>query len=308
MGRVFVTGASGFVGTAVIRELLGRGDDVAALTHRGGLKINDPRITIIKGDLFSPQALEEGMNGCEAVIHLVGIIREEPSRGTTFERIHVEGTRQVVEAATRAKIRRYIHMSAQGARAGAISTYHKTKFAAEEIVHGSTLEWTIFRPSLIHGPGGEFTQMETGWAKGNAMPFIGMPYFGAGILGRGRASKIQPVFVDDVARAFVDAMQKPAAIGRTYAIGGTEQITWPQMHQTAAEIIVGKRRMVLPIPQWYALMLTRLVPGKLLPFNRDQVLMSAEDNTVDLSEFVHDFGWEPRGFAEAMRSYVGTLK
>ncbi|HEX4794088.1 MAG TPA: NAD(P)H-binding protein [Humisphaera sp.] len=306
MGRVFVTGASGFVGTAVIRELLARGFDVAALVHRGQAKLNDPRITIVRGDLFSSDLLANGMNGCEAVIHLVGIIREDQGRGATFERIHVEGTRHVVEAATRAKVRRYIHMSAQGARAGAISSYHKTKFAAEEIVRGSTLDWTIFRPSLIHGPGGEFTQMETGWAKGTAMPFIGMPYFGAGILGRGPASKVQPIFVDDVARAFVDALQKPQTIGRTYAIGGIEQITWPQMHRIAAEIIVGKRRMVLAIPQWYALLLTRIVPRRLLPFNRDQVLMSAEDNVVDLSEFISDFGWEPRGFAEALRSYAGT--
>ena len=124
------------------------------------------------------------------------------------------------------------------------------------------------------------------------MPFIGMPYFGAGILGRGRASKIQPIFVDDVARAFVDVLQKPATIGRTYAIGGAEQITWPQMHRVAAETIVGRRRMVLAIPQWYAMLLTRIIPRRLLPFNRDQVLMSAEDNDVDLSEFVRDFGWE----------------
>src|SRR4051794_4125782 len=128
--RVFVTGGSGFVGNAVIDELLSRGYAVNALVHRGTLKGAASDVKVIKGDMFDDAALDEGMRGCEAVIHLVGIIMEKPSKGVTFERIHFGGTQSIVSATVRNGIKRYIHMSALGSRHDARSRYHKTKFAA----------------------------------------------------------------------------------------------------------------------------------------------------------------------------------
>src|SRR4029079_943824 len=122
-----------------------------------------------------------------AVIHLVGIIMERRHKRVTFERIHFEGTHSIVDAAQRNGIRRYLHMSALGTRHDAVSTYHRTKYAAEEYVRASGLDWTIFRPSLIHGPRGEFIQMEAAWARYKAPPFLFMPYFGRGFFGRGGA-------------------------------------------------------------------------------------------------------------------------
>lgn len=301
--RVFVTGGSGFVGTAVLRELLHRGHEVVALVHRSPLKVQNDRLHSVEGDLFDADRLTPVLKGCDAVIHLVGIIREQPSRGITFERMHVEATKNVIDAAARAGIRRFVHMSAVGARPDAPARYHRTKFAAESHLRASALDWTIFRPSLIHGPGGEFTQMEIGWVRGTAAPFIAMPYFGAGLLGLGRKTLVQPISSADVARAFADALQKPQSIGKTYELGGSERLTWPQMHQAASRIIRGKPRATLPIPSWYAMLLTKVLPGRLLPFNADQVLMAREDNVPDLTAFVRDFGWEPAGFAAAMRTY-----
>src|SRR5262245_22758619 len=126
--RVFVTGGSGFVGNAVIEELLSRGHGVHALSHRHELAAFGENVRIVPGNLFDAPALAQGMRGCDAVIHLVGIIMEKPSRGITFERIHVEGTRAVVDATERSGIRRYVHMSALGTRLNAVSTYHRTKF------------------------------------------------------------------------------------------------------------------------------------------------------------------------------------
>src|SRR5579859_7724196 len=117
--RVFVTGASGFVGAAVVQELISRGYGVNALARSGKLKTASAQIKVIHGDLFDRKSLEDGMSGCEAVIHLVGIIAEQPRQGITFERIHVEGTRSVVEATVRAGIRRYVQMSALGTRPNA---------------------------------------------------------------------------------------------------------------------------------------------------------------------------------------------
>jgi NADH dehydrogenase len=305
--RVFVTGGSGFVGTQVIGVLRRRGYLVHALVDRRELHKADDGVTAIRGSLFDTAAIDEGMRDCQAVIHLVGIIRERQSSGITFERIHYQGTRSVVDAAVRAGVRRYVHMSALGSRANAVSTYHRTKFMAEEYVRGSGLDWTIFRPSLIHGPGGEFMQMEARWAKGKAPPFLFMPYFGSGALGGGGAGKLQPVFVDEVARAFVDALENPKTIGEVYPLGGAEQVTWPELHRASAKAIVRRERWVRAVPVWYAKMLTHVVPPAMLPFNQDQVVMSQEGNTCDMAKFKDAFGWEPRGFGETLATYAVNL-
>src|SRR5438309_11549323 len=106
-----------------------------------------------------PYCLAQGMAGCDAVIHLVGIIREHPSIGATFERVHTKGTINVLEAAATVGARRYVHMSALGTRVGAHSRYQRTKWAAEEAVRASPIPWTIFRPSVIYGRGAGFVSM-----------------------------------------------------------------------------------------------------------------------------------------------------
>ncbi|MGE5612350.1 MAG: complex I NDUFA9 subunit family protein [Bacillota bacterium] len=305
-GRIFLTGGSGFVGSAVIDELLTRGYQVNALVHRASLAYPEDRVRSVRGDLFAPKALEEGLRDCTAVIHLVGIIREQPHQGITFERIHYQGTQAVVDAARQVGVRRYVHMSALGTRPDAVSQYHKTKYIAEKYVRGSGLDWTIFRPSLIHGFGGELMQMEAMWARKKSpppvyfMPF--MPYFSGK-----HAERIQPVYVKDVARAFVDALEKPQTIGQVYPLGGPDTMTWPEFHQICAQAIVGQRRMLAPIPAGIAEALATVGIGNLLGFNRDQVIMSQEDNTADMTKFTEDFQWTPQPFEASLRRYADQL-
>ena len=161
--RVFVTGGTGFVGSAVLDELTRRQFEISVLVRRSNSLAAGPMVRPVVGELSDRDALNRGMQDCQAVIHLVGIIMEKPSKGITFEHIHVGGTRAVVEAAVRNGIQRYIHMSALGAREDAASAYHRTKYAAEQYVRASGLEWTILRPSLIHGPHGEFMKQEATW-------------------------------------------------------------------------------------------------------------------------------------------------
>ena len=113
--------------------------------------------------------------------------------------------------------------------------------------------------------------------------------------------------LQDVARAFVDALGNAKTIGEIYPLGGPTAITWPQMHHICSEAITGKSRLVVPLPAWYAKMVAAITPAALLPFNRDQVIMSQEDNTCDMRKFTDDFGWETHPFEESVKGYAGQL-
>src|SRR5438552_2843384 len=217
MRRVFVTGGTGFVGRAVVQALGAEGYAVRCLVRRGSER--DLRglgaIERVEGDVMARQSLDEGMAGCNAVIHLVGIIREHPASGVTFERVHTQGTINVLEAAATVGARRYVHMSALGTRVGAHSRYHRTKWAAEEVVRASPIPWTIFRPSIIYGRGDGFVSMLAGMIE--RLPVVP-------VIGTGR-QRLQPVPVAHVAQGFVRALALDASVKHTYDVGGPEPVT-----------------------------------------------------------------------------------
>jgi uncharacterized protein YbjT (DUF2867 family) len=304
--KVFITGGSGFVGSAVIDALLASDWSVHALVKDQPLDRPADRVTSFTGGLFDDAALSAGLAGCDAAIHLVGIIAERPG-GVTYQRIHVEGTRRVTDAAARAGGLRFIQMSALGARPDAPSEYHRTKVQAEQIVRSSPLQWTIFRPSMIHGPGGAFLKQQAAWARHRAVPFVGMPYFSRGLIGLAGSALLQPVFVGDVARAIVESLDNPKMIGQPYPIGGPDRMTWPQMYRQVAQAVTGRPVLTLPIPAWYARALTHVLPSAVLPFNRSQVQMAVEDNVCDMTATEAALGWTPRPFSATLHDYAGLL-
>lgn len=146
--KVLVTGGSGFVGRALISTLVNRSHDVHVLSRS---QKQLPRgVSGVRGDVTQRASLKPACQGMEAVIHLVGIISEAGNQ--TYEKVHVGGTRNMLEAAGDCGVRRFIHMSALSTRPNARARYHQTKWQAEELVRASALEWTIFRPSIIYGP------------------------------------------------------------------------------------------------------------------------------------------------------------
>jgi NADH dehydrogenase len=304
---ICITGAPGFVGSSVLARLLQQSFDAHALVNQHPLPDNNPRVQSFAGGLFDPTTVDRAMAGCHAAIHLVGIIAEQPKQGVTFQRMHVDGTRAVIEAAQRAGVRRYLHMSALGTRPAAAAIYHQTKWQAEQLVRASGLDWTIFRPSLIHGPSGGFVKMEAAWARGKAPPFLFMPYFASGLFGQNPPSKLQPVWVEDVARAFVDAIDNPTSVGQTYDLVGPDVLSWADLHRTCATILTGHSRPVLPIPAWFGKTLAAIAPPSLLPFNRDQIVMALEDNTGNPAPHIRDFHFEPAPMEPTMRAYAASL-
>ncbi len=282
---VFLTGATGFVGPAILRRLLAGKREVRAVVRNAKGLAEHPRLKVIAGSITEAGTWAAAVEGCGAAIHLVGIIDEKRD---TFENVHTVGTRNVVEALKRAgTVRKYVHMSALGTRRGAVSRYHQSKYAGEEIVRGSGLDFTIFRPSLIFGKGGEFTEMLRMWSWGKAPPYLFMPFFGSGFWGQSNPHRIQPIHVEDVAEIFVDALTNAAARKRSYDIAGPERFTWREMLGVASARFRGRRKAVVGIPAWYGKFLASLpLP---LPFNKDQVQMSQEDNTADVGAMEADF-------------------
>ncbi|MCH7477192.1 MAG: NAD(P)H-binding protein [SAR324 cluster bacterium] len=237
--RVFLTGATGFVGREVLEELVVRGYHPICLVrsaHRAEPLVapfaDRPRVVV--GTLFDQGALRTAMADADAVIHLVGIIFEHRFSGQTFERIHRTGTANVARAAQELGIARFIHMSALGSRPDAVSRYHRTKYQAEQLVQGAGFDWTIFRPSLIHGPDGEFMQLMARFVRKMIPPVI--PYFGSG------EARLQPVSVKDVAACMVAALSRPETIGQIYSVGGPEVYTWKTFYATCQRLIPGARR------------------------------------------------------------------
>ena len=306
---VALTGASGFVGRHVLPTLLEAGYHVRALVRDPQrLSIRDGRMEPVEGNLFDLASLRRLVDGAAAVIHLVGIIMQVPGRNQTFENVHVEGTLNLLEAARGAGIKRWVHMSALGSRPNAVAEYHRTKWEAEQAIRDSGVNYTILRPSIIHGPDGEFMQMVKTFACRKLLGVLPwMPYFGAGPLGSGGAGRLQPVFVEDVARCFVDALGNDRTGMETYPMGGPDVYRWPQLFELCKRHLPDARAGNRPVavPVWYA----RLIAGKpLVPFNLDQVIMSQEDSICRIAKVETDFDIKLAPFEATFSKYAAQIE
>ena len=212
MATVLVTGGTGFVGRSVVAALLRRGHQVRCLVRSGSAHrlADQPGATAVPGDVTDPGSLPAALAGSEVLVHLVGIIRERPGHGVTFDRLHTDATRNVAAAARGSDIRRVIHMSALGTQSEARSRYHQTKWAAEQALRESGLDWTIFRPSVIFGPGDGFVSLLARLVRW----FPVVP-----VIGDGR-NRFQPVAVGDVAESFARAVERPRTAGAVFEVGG----------------------------------------------------------------------------------------
>lgn len=294
--RVFLTGATGFVGGHVLKRLTDEGHFVRALV-RDPVKAKLPpsnQVEVVHGDVVQGTGLDEGMKGCDAAIHLVGIIAE--TRTATFEGVHHIGTSNVVEAARRNGIVRFVQMSALGSRANGVSEYQTSKWKGEEAVRQSGMAFCILRPSLIFGPGSGFVeQMLDIMRKAplvRPVPGNGKPLF-------------RPVFVDDVAACFVQALNNAAAINKTIALGGADQWT---LNEVLAEIAysAGVRKPAVHVPMLLMFVGAALAQTLLAnpPVTMGQLRMLQEGSTCDIGSMIQVFGIKPIGFSAGLRRYL----
>ncbi len=302
--KVLVTGGTGFVGTSVVNRLLQRGHAVAVLAR-------DPRKTrnrynhaveAVSGDVLDPASLATAAAGRDAVVHLVGIISEKGVQ--TFDRMHREATENVVAAAKAAGVKRYLHMSAMGSGEDSPSEYGKTKAAGEKAVRASGLDWTIFRPSIIFGPGDGFVGLLAPIVRSNP-GFI--PVIGPG------TTRFMPVAASDVARVFADALEKPETIGRTFEVGGPQTLTLNDIYREIAAAVGRPGKRLVHFPLWYGRILARgfewLARRGVFsspPLTRDQLRSLTRDNAADVAETVAVFGTDWKNYRTGIREYLST--
>jgi uncharacterized protein YbjT (DUF2867 family) len=292
--KVFLTGATGFVGRYMLKRLLSEGHTVRALVRepqKSG-ELAQAKVELVAGDVVESTGLDQGMQGCDAVIHLVGIIVEKGKN--TFERVHHFGTRNVVEAAKKAGIKRFVQMSALGARADSTAAYQLTKWRGEEEVRHSGIPYCILRPSVIFGEGDGFVtqMMET---MRSAPLFRPVP-------GNGKP-KFRPIFVEDVTACFVRALTAEGAINQTVEVGGADELT---LNDVLAEIArcagVRKPAVHIPMPLMFASAAVAETILKNPPVTVDQLRMLREGSTCDIGPMERIFGVHPRGFKGCGRS------
>lgn len=292
--KIFIAGGTGFVGGHLIDALRQHGHEMRLLVHRRTPQVlND--IEEVAGDVTDLESFEHAAEGCDAVINLVGIIRESPARGVTFQRLHVQATANLLAVTARSGIRRFLQMSALGTRPDAVSGYHRTKFQAEELVRSSGLDVTIMRPSLIYGPGDAFINMLAGQLR--LAPI--MPVIGSG------SYRLQPIYASDVARCFALALEMPETVGGCFALCGNDRLSYLELLDVIAAAMgrsapftphmpLGLMKLVIPIMQH----LPRF------PITTDQLQMLIEENICDGS-WKNVFGFEPRDLREGIREYLG---
>ncbi len=293
--KVFITGGTGFIGNEVVRQLIDQGHEVAALVRSGSEGKLDTkqseRVKIHPGDVTEPDSLPQAMQGCDAVIHLVGIIREFPDKGVTFERLHVEGSHHVIQAATTQGIKRYLHMSANGTRLDANTKYHQTKWQAEQFVRDAALDWTILRPSLIFGRGGEFVEMLADLIR--KLPVV--PVIGDG------QYRMQPVSVHQVAETYVKALTLPETAGQIYHLGGSDSYTYDEiLDLTGKALGKDKVRKVHQPVSMVKPFVKLLEDFKKFPLTQDQLTMLLEGNECDIQDWVEAFSIQPVSYAEGV--------
>lgn len=291
--KIFISGGTGFVGGHLCRELLERGHQLRLLVH-ADKPAQQPGMEYVTGNVTIAESCLQGVEGCDAIINLVGIIREFPQRGITFSRLHVEAARNMLAAAKENGISRYLHMSALGSRPDAVSGYHRSKFAAEELVRSSGLAYTIFRPSVIYGPHDSFVNMLAGYIR----KFLLVP-----VIGDGRY-RLQPIAADDVARCFALALEKPQTEGECYTICGADRLTYLEIVDTIARVLGKSFVLKAKSPLLLMKMVTYLFEGcSFYPVTTDQITMLLEESICDGS-WQKTFGFEPRGFEEGISAYL----
>jgi nucleoside-diphosphate-sugar epimerase len=281
VARVLVTGASGFIGTALVPRLAAAGHVPRVLVRREPATPPAPPVEVVRGDLDAPDTLPAAVDGCEAVVHLGAATSAGRLDPALAYRVNVGGTTALVEACLASGCRRVLVMSTQHVHLPHCGLYGRTKRIADTLFEDSGLGVTVLRPSLVYGPGtrGVFVKLAALVRKLPVIP----------VIGPGRWH-LRPLYLDDLLTIIVDTLAHPEFAGRTYDVGGPDYVTYDEF-LTAICTALGRpcRRVHLPIPVSFALAWTleRLLPSP--PLTVENVYGSLLEAPCDLRALLRDY-------------------
>ncbi len=273
MKQICLLGGTGFVGSAMAQQLSVAGYSVKILTRRREVSkhlILLPNVTVVECDVMNDAALSLALKGCDVVINLIGILHE--NKKMSFEKMHAELPKRVAKICLKLGIGRLIHMSALKAALKAPSDYLQSKAEGEAYVlsQGNKLDVTVFRPSIIFGRGDGFINLFAGLIK--VLPVI--------LLAKPKA-KFQPIYVEDVAAAFVAAIENSETYGKSYDLGGPRVYTLAEIIKFVSKTL-HKKRIVIGLNDLFSYIQAfamELLPIKLM--TRDNVRSMEVDSTCD---------------------------
>jgi len=280
---ILVTGGTGFVGGHVVHALRASDQQVRALVRErsSGTKLESSGAELVEGDVTSPESLRRAAEGADAVVHLVAI---RQGKREEFQRVMVDGTRNLLAAAKEAGVDRFVHMSALGTSAETkdLVPYYGAKWQMEQDVKASGIPYVIFRPSFIFGPDGGILPTFAKLARLTPV---------TPVIGSGR-QRIQPIWADDVGAYFARAVTEEAAANRTFEIGGPEAVSWNEFWERLKRARGIKRPSVhVPVGLMRVnALVTERLPGN-IPLTRDLLkMLEAGDNVVTDTSAVDVFG------------------
>jgi uncharacterized protein YbjT (DUF2867 family) len=298
MARICIVGGSGFIGRHLAESLV-RAQHVIVIPTRNRERakrdlIMLPTVDLLRADIHDDAELERLLARCDAVINLVGVLNSKGGRpyGPQFARAHVELPRRIVEACRRQGVPRLVHISALGASESAPSEYLRSKAAGEEaVLQAAGLHATVFRPSVVFGPGDRFLNLFATLQRFVPVVFLGMA-----------EARFQPVFVGDVARAVTACLDEDKSFGEVYELAGPRVYTLRQLVRYAGELCGHPRAIIglggpLSIMQAFFL---EWLPLKLL--TRDNVRSM---RVPSVSSAVLPFGIQPTPIEAVAPGYLG---
>ncbi len=288
---VLVAGGTGFIGTALCRELAESGHDVTALARNPTDAVVPPGVDVVAGDVTDPDSIAGAVQGRDAVVNLVSLspLYQSP-RGVSHESVHLGGTRTLVDAAEAADVDRFVQLSGLDAGPNGPTAFLRAKGRAEAVVREADLEWVIVRPSVVFGAQSEF------------LSFIGtvtFPYVTP--LPAGGRTRFQPIWIGDLAPMLADCVLGDRA-GETYELAGPEVLTLADVTRLY-HASRGHPVWIVPVPKLLTTIGFALAdPLPIVPFGRDQARSLDIDNTVTSND-VSAFDVEPADLG-SLRSYL----
>jgi len=305
--KIAVFGGTGFVGSYIIDNLIESQYTPRILVREKSKNkiISEDKCEVVIGGIFDEEAIREVLNGVDAVIYTIGLIREFPSLGVTFEKLHFEGAVKCMDLSSEAGVKRFILMSANGVCPDGTG-YQKTKWMSEQYLKNTDLDWTIFRPSTIFGnPRGEgrpefFTQLKSDLID---LP-LPAPLFHQGLLPFNAGSFLMsPIHIKDVAQFFVKSIKEEKYYGRVFELGN-ENHTWKEMLRMLTTAL-NRNKLMIPAPIGPVMAVASLLDRfSWFPATKDQLMMLAEGNTCDSSKLFADFEIEPTPLNPDNLSYL----